>query len=178
MHKLLEEELLKKYPKILAEMYTPGCMGSGISCGDGWYFLLDVLYFMIQRRIDRRTYSVANKYTHEEKEIPQVVCKQVKEKFGQLRNYYDGGDDTISAWVDIVEHMSSHVCEECGGHNEYVGTTKNGWIKTLCTTCAKKQNRNLGLREDLINIFRKKSEAEQPKKSISEQFELVFSSDT
>ena len=38
--------------------------------------------------------------------VPQLVATQVKEKFGTLRFYYDGGDDEISGMVRMAEAMS------------------------------------------------------------------------
>jgi hypothetical protein len=62
-------------------------------------------------------------------EVPQVIVQQVKEKFGTLRFYYQGGDDAISGMVRMAESMSGVMCEECGAP----GTTNSGgWIRTLC----------------------------------------------
>ena len=62
---------------------------------------------------------------------PQVVAVQVKEKFGTLRFYYDGGDDMIDGMVRMAESMSAVTCETCGAP----GTTGGrGWISTLCET--------------------------------------------
>jgi hypothetical protein len=63
--------------------------------------------------------------------IPQVVAVQIKEKFGTLRFYYDGGDSTISGMVRMAETMSGTTCEECGAPGETHG---GGWIRTLCET--------------------------------------------
>lgn len=65
------------------------------------------------------------------KACPQVVAVQVKEKFGTLRFYYDGGDEYVRALVSMAESMSSCMCEECGAPGTTGGT---GWIKTLCET--------------------------------------------
>ena len=61
--------------------------------------------------------------------IPQVIAQQVKEKFGTLRFYYQGGDDYISGLVAMAESLSGNTCETCGkpGHR-----TSGGWIKTAC----------------------------------------------
>ena len=61
--------------------------------------------------------------------IPQVVVAQVKEKFGTLRFYYDGGDDIIDGMVRMAESMSGVTCEECGKPGHQRG---GGWIVTLC----------------------------------------------
>jgi hypothetical protein len=70
--------------------------------------------------------------------IPQVTVDQVKEKFGSLRFYYSGGDDTIHGMVWLAEHMSYNICEICGSTKNIGRTT--GWIKTLCEDCATKPN--------------------------------------
>lgn len=68
------------------------------------------------------------------KTIPQVVASQVKEKFGGLRFYYDGGDDYISALSAMAESMSYVTCEECGNPGK---PTRGGWVRTLCETHTK-----------------------------------------
>ena len=76
---------------------------------------------------------------HFEKEtyesIPQVIATQVKEKFGALRFYYEGGNDVIDGMVWLAEHQSYNICEECGS-TKNIGRTK-GWITTLCEDCSK-----------------------------------------
>lgn len=58
-----------------------------------------------------------------------IRVAQIKEKFGGLRFYYDGGDDEISGMVRMAESWASHTCEECGNK----GVTRGGgWVRTLC----------------------------------------------
>jgi hypothetical protein len=61
--------------------------------------------------------------------IEQVVVEQIKEKFGGLRFYYQGGDDTIQGMVRMAEAWADRSCEECGKPGKSRG---GGWIKTLC----------------------------------------------
>jgi len=61
--------------------------------------------------------------------IPQVVAVQVKEKFGTLRFYFNGGDDHIDGLVAMAEGMSSVTCEECGVPGKL---RKGSWVQTLC----------------------------------------------
>jgi hypothetical protein len=61
--------------------------------------------------------------------IPQVTLDQVKEKFGTLRFYYSGGDDSIDGMVRMAESMSAVTCEECGVPGRI---RHGGWISTLC----------------------------------------------
>ena len=58
---------------------------------------------------------------------------QVKEKYGGLSFYYNGGDDTIYGMVRFAEELSYHICENCGSTTNVSQT--EGWIKTLCDKC-------------------------------------------
>jgi hypothetical protein len=62
-------------------------------------------------------------------EIPPVIIEQVKEKFGTLRFYYDGGDAVVDGMVRMAEALSAVTCEQCGSP----GHTREGrWIRSLC----------------------------------------------
>ena len=55
MDKELEKKLLEKYPLILRDMYGDPkvtCMAWGITCGNGWYMLLENLLGTIQHHIN------------------------------------------------------------------------------------------------------------------------------
>jgi hypothetical protein len=77
------------------------------------------------------------------KSCPQVVASQVKEKFGTLRFYYNGGDDVVSGIERMAESMSAVMCETCGAPGK---TRSGGWIQTLCDEHAKAADK-----EDVIN---------------------------
>lgn len=70
-------------------------------------------------------------------EIPQVVAVQIKEKFGTLRFYYDGGDEYISGLVAMAEWVSSVTCEECGERGKLRG---GGWVYTACDKHARPED--------------------------------------
>ena len=78
--------------------------------------------------------------TAEYREVPeavqQVVAIQVKEKFGTLRFYYEGGDDVVAGMVRMAESMSEVTCEECGNSGTQEGA---GWIRTTCQEHKKKK---------------------------------------
>lgn len=124
MRKELDEELCRKYPKIFVnrngDMQTTA-MCWGFECGDGWYDLIDELCGSIQSYIDQNS--------RPDKEIPQVVAEQVKEKFGTLRFYTQGGDRLTSGMIWFAESMSGRICETCGAPGKRRG---GGWVKTLC----------------------------------------------
>jgi len=62
----------------------------------------------------------------------QFVAVQIKEKFGTLRLYHDGGDDYCRGVVEMAEVMSGCTCEICGSPGRTAGA---GWIRTLCDPC-------------------------------------------
>lgn len=77
-------------------------------------------------------------------EIPQVVAVQVKEKFGGLRFYADGGDKTTDAYIEMAEALADVTCEQCGAPGKKVS---GGWIVTLCDQHAAIRNQKLAERE-------------------------------
>jgi hypothetical protein len=109
-----------KYPKILTEGHL------GLCVGPGWYPILDALCNQIQTYINWKN--------RDGEVVSQVEVSQIKEKFGGLRFYYDGGDDFVDALVRMAEAWAENTCEVCGAPGEARG---GGWIKTLCDTHAK-----------------------------------------
>ena len=135
MKKQLQDNLYKKYKKIFRQKDLPKqqtCMCWGICCGDGWFWLLDMLCGRIQSYIDN------NKHL----KIKQVEAAQVKEKGGGLRFYIDGGDEKIDGCIWLAEYMSFHVCETCGSTKNIRPQAKRGWINTICNTCFKENEKN------------------------------------
>ena len=123
-----ELELVEKYPKIFKDYGADVRVSNicfGMECRSGWGTLIDVLCQKIQHRIG----SVG----HDDKEALQVVASQIKEKFGGLRFYYSGGDDTIEGMVQMAESLSYKICERCGASGKTIST--NGWYSTRCKRC-------------------------------------------
>jgi hypothetical protein len=133
MKQELDQLLCEKYPKMMVnrdKSMMETCMCWGFECGDGWFTILDQLMSNIQHHIDWNNKNFEKGYK-QYKQVPQVTLDQVKEKFGTLRFYYQGGDDEISGMVRMAESMSAVTCEQCGNP----GTTGGqGWITTLCET--------------------------------------------
>ena len=66
-----------------------------------------------------------------------VKIVQVKEKFGGLRFYVDGGDEYTNGLIRVAEDASYETCEDCG----VPGTLrKGGWWATLCDKCDEERN--------------------------------------
>lgn len=114
-YELFAKRMEEKYPKMLGGRY------GGFAVGKGWYPVLEQLCASIQSHIDWKE--------KQGNPVPQVVVEQIKEKFGSLRFYYQGGDEYISGLVAMAESFAGNLCEECGG----LGTRRDGgWIRTLC----------------------------------------------
>ena len=105
----------ERFPKMFSGKY------GGFACGEGWWPILEKLCSNIQSHID---------WKNKQSEIvPQVTVAQIKEKFGGLRFYYDGGDEQIRGMVQMAEAWADASCEECGAPGK---SRDGGWIKTLC----------------------------------------------
>ena len=141
MREELEQKLYEKYPKLFAQKDHPTsitCMCYGICVGDGWYDILDTLCRSIQNHIDRQQ--------KKNLDYPQVEFSQIKEKFGGLRVYTDGNDETVSALIGFAESMANRTCEGCGKS----GKTRSyrGWWATDCDSCAEQYVKKTGYTED------------------------------
>ena len=108
----------EKYPKIFSQPY------GGFAVGVGWWPIIDNLCSNIQSHIDWW-----NTNRKDRPVVEQVVVRQIKEKFGGLRFYYDGGDEYVQGLVRMAECWAALHCEECGKPGK---TRGGGWIRTLC----------------------------------------------
>ena len=119
----LTKQLYDKFPDLFKEKDLPpeqSNMCWGFECSDGWYNIIFTLCSLIQ--------------IHQKSQTPDykpVVVQQVKEKFGTLRFYYTGGDDTVLGMVAYAEAISGMTCEVCVDR----GTTdwKRSWVRTVCS---------------------------------------------
>lgn len=124
MHNTLEQKLVKKYP-VLFKQYggdmSKTCMHWGMSCGNGWYKIIDELCTKL--------------------EPYHVVASQVKEKFGSLRFYLESAPseffEEIYAHIDKSEIKSAKTCETCGSPATIRG---EGWFRCICDDCEKKSD--------------------------------------
>jgi hypothetical protein len=99
----------------------------GFACGEGWWKIIEELCGQIQHHADHKNRQF-NEFNRGQG-CPQVVVRQIKEKFGGLRFYYDGGDDVVDGMVRMAESWAGASCETCSAP----GTRRSGgWIRTLC----------------------------------------------
>ena len=112
------KQMEERFPKMFSQPY------GGFAVGEGWWPILESLCSNIQHYLDW-----INKNHDAHPVVEQVVVAQIKEKFGGLRFYYDGGDDRVYGMVRMAESWAAHTCETCGAP----GKSRDGvWIKTLC----------------------------------------------
>jgi hypothetical protein len=114
MNEKLEEQLYQRYPSLYRKKFL-----YGFSCGDGWYTLIDVISELLTKH-DQGIYAV-----------------QVKEKFGGLRFYHNGGDNYTSGVRRVAEMLSNHICEVCGAQG-FLNRNVGYWS----TLCAEHRDKN------------------------------------
>jgi hypothetical protein len=124
MRKDLEEKLFAIGPRWFNRDPKRSCMGRGFECGDGWFALIESLLLSI------KSFGSAS-----DPLWAKFVVKQVKEKFGKLTVYYDGGDDRLTGAIELAEWLSLRMCEECGAPGRLCQNDRR-FYKTLCPRCA------------------------------------------
>jgi len=82
-----------------------------VECGPGWYPLIEQLL----SSLSENCYPV-----------------QIKEKFGMLRCYVEGGTDEDYARISDAECASAQICEQCGAPGCLRGVR---WVYTSCDAC-------------------------------------------
>ena len=148
------EELAIKYPLLFQKAKI-----SSLEIEKGWLNIIDTLCSVITsvpERIQREiTYEQSrSKHDHDRisklelefakliEDLPSIT--QVKEKFGGLRFYADGGTEEHHNFIRFAEAMSYRTCEQCGAPGE---TRNTNWSKTLC-------DRHHKERESKENLYR------------------------
>jgi hypothetical protein len=136
------EELARACPDLVAKAHD-----DNFGVGNGWFNIIRTLCGLMSYDVHQARYKL--KYAMDNQggkyadpidvaearlakaieDLPTIV--QVKEKFGGLRFYMDGGTPELEHYVTFAEAMASRTCEICGKPGESRNT---GWIKTLCDT--------------------------------------------
>lgn len=118
------EEWKRKFP--LCFEREGCCMAFGIEHGAGWNSIVEELLQKIEAHL-------AEKYAAGFRDPDYgFVIDQIKEKFGTLRFYVSGADDTIFKWIDEAERRTSYTCEKCGKPASLHCRKGVFWIHTFC----------------------------------------------
>lgn len=116
----LEVSLVREFPVLFADYgKSPQetCMAWGCEHSDGWF------------RIIRGLCRAIDNHLKHLKEPQEFKFAQIKEKFGTLRVYTDGGDEYIRGVIRMAEEMSAVTCEVTGMPGEMC--RKGHWYRTL-----------------------------------------------
>jgi hypothetical protein len=116
-----EKRLHERFSEMFSQPY------GGVAVGKGWWQIIESLCVNIQDHVNWRN-EHKEKYNRGEGCQP-VVVDQIKEKFGGLRFYYTGGDDTVDGMVRMAESWAASSCEVCGVPGKL---RSGGWMRTLC----------------------------------------------
>lgn len=128
MNKEKQDELCKKYPVILSKCGKAGSpMLWGIAVGNGWIDLLDDTFSIVQRHMKNAVHAedIVGK-------TPPFVAIQIKEKFGSLRFYSEGGDNFTRGVIAAAEVHSCRICEDCGDKGKM---RNHNYISIRCDPC-------------------------------------------
>jgi hypothetical protein len=101
MNSTLDEDLVKRYPKLFKDRYKPmteTCMCWGFECGAGWYNILNAMCGQIQHHIDwkRKQRARALKYN-------RVLTRAIKGDKAGLIKYLTYGDSPDEKTYENVE---------------------------------------------------------------------------
>ena len=158
-----QQAIFDRYPEIFRDRTKPmteTCMCWGIECSDGWKDIIDALCASIQKPYSSSCSTIEDGSDEGwQYEFPQVVARQVKEKFSGLRFYYYLEPDAdfqekakrfpktaqsiyarCSSYVDgaigMAETLCQRTCEETGRPGEPM--VRGGWWKTVCPEVAER----------------------------------------
>ena len=159
MREELDKLLCEKYPLLYRDRNAPmteTAMCWGFCCGEGWFNIIDTLSALLCSDYNqaKESYESIKEYyenggkwpwnngkvitpeeveerrlkmVEAEKMVPTVV--QVKEKFGSLRFYINGGTEEHYNYIRFAEDLSARTCETCGAPGKMRG---QGWYYTAC----------------------------------------------
>lgn len=117
----LETRLSELYPSLFRGQDLPvteNLMSFGCECSDGWFNIINAACSAIA--------------AHEEHAgRTEFLFTQIKEKYGTLRMYYNGGDEYVTGVIAMAEALSRDTCELCGAPGKLGGV---GWLSTRCET--------------------------------------------
>ena len=102
------------------------CMTFGLEFGSGWNGIVEELLGKIEAHL-------AEKYAAGFRDPDYgFQIDQIKEKFGTLRFYVSGADDSIFDFIADAGRKSAQTCELCGSSGGLHCRKGVFWLRTLC----------------------------------------------
>lgn len=134
-------DLKRQYPELFWGESDDGHF-IGFSCGLGWYAPIATLMSKLEAR-----------RLNGERERPLKIV-QLKQKFGELRIYYDGGDEKDRQLIKMCMALADTMCDICSAPGEKRGP---GWIRTRCDKHVDQRplyvEPEAAIRKELLAIF-------------------------
>lgn len=124
-------QLIEKHPQIFKDYEGNPSRINWLDIPDGWIKHIDHLCSAITEYLKSTIYYKDG----QEVRCPEVTCTQVKEKFGELRFYYNGGNDVIEGMVEMCAYLCSITCQKCGSMTNASRQVKYGWVSIICEQC-------------------------------------------
>lgn len=106
------------HPKLFSQLES-------IDIGDGWYNLLRSTLIAVELEISNLPVELQ----------AGIYLKQIKEKFGGIRIYFNHTTPHINGVIALAELLSNSTCETCGLPGEHKNL--KGWVCTMCDECFK-----------------------------------------
>ncbi|MDX8389477.1 MAG: hypothetical protein R8M38_03210 [Mariprofundaceae bacterium] len=125
MREIFSDKLYADFPQIFNKRNALS-MPLGFECGEGWFKLIYMLCHDLMR-------------FSKESGIKPPRAEQIKEKFGALRVYMSGYNETMYERIEQACEVSLSICEVCGEEGRRYDDRP--WYQTLCEKHAEEQVR-------------------------------------
>jgi len=137
------EKLLEKYPFLEYRNYFSDDVKRNLEERiqyNYWTFWDGCGWESIRKTFLRKVFEEYDKFTDEEKS--NFLISDTKEKYGELRVYVYGGNETIDELISILEMISRWTCFYCGNmprnsRGKRIIWNTRGYILPHCKKCAK-----------------------------------------
>lgn len=106
-----ERAILHRFSHLFEERM--GIKSIGLECGPGWHPIIGRMLAEIDAI----------------RPPTEARIVQIKQKFGDLRVYYDNIEDAVDEAIERAEWLCAVSCERCG---EPARIRRNGWVTVLC----------------------------------------------
>lgn len=142
----LQSYLKKKFPELYPSDFS-------FECNDGWFRILLWLSRYLEMYVTQQN-DMAKVNPQYYQPVKPIVARQIKQKFGTLRFYCEGGNEHTKTIINYTEFISGYVCEETGNTDD-IGYNKTGFVQVLHKDLAKnKKDFNFVDDEELRTILK------------------------
>jgi hypothetical protein len=120
------ELIPERFSSILSHEWGGESSTTPLHIGKGWFPIIWTLCSSIENYYNNRSLNG-------KEPLEPVKISTIKEKFGTLRVYHQGGDEAVDAMISFAESMSCVTCEVCGSTEDVFKSS--GWVSRRCLSC-------------------------------------------